>query len=106
MTTISYNNKLICETYKEDRTLRVKVNAGFAVVDQKSRVVGLTVLFQAKLANGDVVLPGSKAYIKEKLLRDSPAFKESFEADTISERFIVVDLSMVDFIAPPPGDAA
>lgn len=103
---ISYNNKLICETYKGDRDLRTKVNAGFAVVDQKSRVIGLKVLVSAKLANGDFVPAGSTAYVKEKLLRDSPALKETYEADTIKERFLVVDMSLVDFVAPPPEDAA
>jgi hypothetical protein len=106
MANISYNNKLICETYKADRDLRKVVNNGFAVVEQKSKVVGLTVLMNAKLANGDIVLAGSKAYVKEKLLRDSQMFKETFEADTINERFLVVDLNHVDFIAPPSGDAA
>jgi hypothetical protein len=103
---ISYNNKLICETYKEDRTLRTKVSSGFATVEQKSRVIGLTVLVGAKLANGDYVPAGSKAYVKEKLLRDSPMFKESFEADTLSERFLVVDITLVDFISPPAEPAA
>lgn len=103
MNNTSFNNKLICETYKTDRTIRTKIVNGMATVDQKSQVVGLTVLMDAKLTNGDIIRAGSKAYIKEKALRDSPIFKESFECDTLSERFLPVDLSLVEFIVPPPS---
>lgn len=106
MSNISYNNKLICETYKADRTLRKVVSSGFATVEQKSQVIGLSVLVDAKLANGDTVRAGSKAWIKEKLLRDGQAFKESYECDTLAEKFLVVDLASVEFISPPTGEVA
>lgn len=106
MSNISYSNKLICETYKADRDLRKVVSNGFATVEQKSKIVGLTVLIDAKLLNGDIIRAGSKVFVKEATLRTSPALKESYECETMDQRFVVVDLALVEFISPPSGDAA
>lgn len=101
----SFNNRLVVETYQK-QGLQSKVSNGFAFVEQKVTVKGLTVLVDAKLADGTYVPRGSIAYIKEESLHTQPWAQKIYECDFIKGQFIVVDMTFVDFIAPPPSDAA
>lgn len=106
MSQFSLNNRLIVEVYKTDKSLRAEVKNGFAMVDQKVTLKGLRILMPATLANGKEVPAGSIAYIKEEILHNAPWAKTPLKADTMSEQFLVIDASVVDFIYTPPTDPA
>ena len=106
MTKYSLNNRLVLELYVTDKSLRSTVKSGMAFVSQKNNLVGLTVLMGATLADGREIVPGSKAYIKESTLHTAPWAKDALLCDTISDPFIIVDLTFVDFITGPAEPAA
>ena len=93
----SVSNKLVVEAYKKEG-LRAKERNGFAMLEQKSKLVGLKLLMPAVLANGDVIKKGAKAYIKEEWLHNFGS--KPMEAEGVSGQFIVVELSNVDFVQP------
>ena len=101
----SINNRLIVEAYKKEG-LRSTVQNGFARIEQKSSLKGLTVLMDAKMNDGFVILKGSTVYIKEEELHTKPWAQKVLESDTLGVPFIIVDLANVEFISQPPDDAA
>lgn len=101
----SFNNRLIVEAYRKDG-LKSHVSNGFAFIEQKVSLKGLTVLIDAKLSDGTLVPKGSTAYIKEELLHTAAWAQKILQSDTLPTQFIVVDITHVEFIAPPKGDAA
>lgn len=100
--TISLNNKLILETYKKEG-LRANVQNGFAKLDQKLTVKGLKVLMDASLTlNGGTFVPaGSIAYIREESLHTQQWAQKVLESEGVSQPFIIVDASNVEFISQP-----
>jgi hypothetical protein len=103
--TRSMNNRLVVEAYKKGE-LQSTVSNGFAFISQKVTVKGLKVLMDAKLNDGTFVPKGSTAYIKEESLHTQPWAQKVLESDTLKVPFIIVDLSSVEFIAPPSDEAA
>lgn len=101
----SFNNRLVVEPYQKG-ALQSTVTNGFAFITQKVTVKGLTVLMDAKLEDGTFVPKGSIAYIKEESLHTQPWAQKVLESDTLGVPFIIVDLANVEFISPPPNDAA
>lgn len=101
----SLNNRLVVEAYQKE-ALKTTVTNAFAMVQQKVALKGLTVLMDAHLIDGTVVPAGSKAYIREEILHTHPSVKNILECDTLGQKFLVIDMSLVEFIAPPTGDAA
>lgn len=101
----SFNNKLILEAYKQTE-IRPEGNRGWIQAGQKNNLKGLRVLIEAILPNGDTVLLGSKAWIKEDSLHTAAWAKDIRKCETISEEFILVTMNEVEFISPPAGDAA
>lgn len=93
----SINNRLITEVYKKEG-LKSSVNNGFAMVSQKVSVKGLKILTDAVLSDGSKIAVGSVAYIREETLHTHPSLKSVFESDAIGQPFMIVDLSLVDFI--------
>jgi len=96
----SINNRLILSEYVNAGQLKREVQHGIAMVSQKVTLHGLTVLMDSKLADGTWVPRGSKAFIKESLLHTSPWAKSTYQAEGIEGKFIIVDLTYVDFIVP------
>ena len=103
-TLYSTGNKLILESYKEDRGIRSNTSAvaGFAMADQKVKCHGLKLLADAFLTLGSEtkwVPAGSIAYIKEELLAKQPWAQKVLKSDAIVGDFIVIDIMHVDFIS-------
>jgi hypothetical protein len=98
----SFNNRLVVEPYKKGG-LQTTVSNGFAFVEQKVTVKGLTVLMDTKLADGTYVLKGSTAYIKEEALYTQAWAQKILESDFITGNFIIVDMIHVEFVTPPGG---
>ena len=99
-TTQSFNNRLVVEAYKKE-DLKTNNSSGFAMIQQKVTVKGLRVLLDAKLNDGTVILKGSTAFIKEESLHNLPWAKAILESEAVEGRFIIVDISNVEFIKPP-----
>lgn len=94
---MSVNNRLIVETYKEDRGLKSTVSNGFAMVQQKVSVKGLKLLAGGTI--GDIfVSKGSLVYIRESSLQSQPWAKASFTSDAIDGEFMIVDASHIEFV--------
>lgn len=96
----SFNNRLILAPYAEERVLKAKESNGFAMLAQKSSIVGLGVLVDCKLSDSTFIQAGSTAYIKEQLLYTQEWAKQVLESKEIEGKFIIVDLVYVDFIKP------
>jgi hypothetical protein len=98
-------DKLILEAYKRTE-IKSEIKSGWSAgPDQKSYLKGLKVLLDAKLSNKETILAGSIAYLKEESLHNILG-KNKYKSDTLSGEFIVVNLNDVEYIVPPPGDAA
>ncbi len=102
MNVTALNNRFILEPYKGDRTLKSSSSNGFAIVQQKVSVVGLTVLADALInhgtPHGQMYPKGSKAYIKEEALFTQPWAQKAYESDAIEGKFIIVDSAHVEFV--------
>ena len=99
--TTSLNNRFILEPYKGDRALKANASSGFAIVQQKVSLVGLTLLADVDLARDVFVQTfskGSKAYIKEEELFTQQWALKVFESDAIQGKFIIVDAAHVQFV--------
>lgn len=99
--TYSLNNKLVLEPYLEGRTLTANKDAairGFATPVQKVAIIGLKLLLDARLSDGRTVKAGSLAYIKQHNLHTQEWAKNQHESDVIPSKFIIVDLTHVEFL--------
>lgn len=104
MNVVSLNNRFLLEPYKGDRALKANTATGFAIVQQKVSVVGLTLLADAVVQldtkNVETLEKGSKVYIREELLFTAPWAQKAYESDAIEGKFIIVDSSQVEFVVP------
>lgn len=96
----SLNNRLIVEIYKKEG-LRSEVKNGFALVDQKTSVKGLTILVDTKLTDGTYIEAGSKAWVREEALHTRPWAQKALKSEAINQPFLIVDLTDIEFITPP-----
>lgn len=100
----SLNNRILLEPYKADGALKTTERNGFAMITQKMTVVGLRVMMEARIKTsehlGVVVNVGDTAYIREELLHTQPWAKKVLECSVVEGQFIIVDLSLVEFIVP------
>ena len=103
--TRSFNNRLVVEAYQKEG-LKSTVSNGFAFIQQKVSVKGLTVLMDSQLSDGTFIPKGSIAYIKEESLHTAPWAQKILESDTMKTPFIIVDITNVEYIVPPNGEAA
>lgn len=97
----STNNKLILQPYEQGQGLKSEIRNGIAFVSQKTTLVGLKLLVEARLADGSYLPAGSVVYLDESLLC-SPSSKWAKDVKTCSalrdKNFIVADLSCVTLI--------
>lgn len=94
------NGRFILETYKEDRALKATVSNGFAMVQQKVSLKGLTVLADvfSPVTGQPLARKGDKAFIREASLQSQPWAKASFTSDAIEGEFMIVDVSHIEFV--------
>ncbi|CAM6004801.1 unnamed protein product [Sphagnum balticum] len=59
-----------------------------------------------RLKDGTFIQSGSIAYVKEELLHTSAWAQKILESDTFPKPFIIVDMTNVEYIVPPSGEAA
>lgn len=64
----SVNGRILCEPYTGSKALQSQVSSGFATVKQKSGLIGLKVIADAKLSDGTEVKAGQTAYFSEEML--------------------------------------
>lgn len=95
----SVNHLIACEPYKGARGIRSKISSGVAVVQQKTGVVGLRVVADAKIDKDTIVKAGSIVYIKEEILYTyKDMYASVLECSDIKEPFILANYSHVAFI--------
>lgn len=94
----SFNRKIVCEPYKATNGLKSKVSRGVAVVQQKTEVVGLKVLRDAKVDNDLELKSGDVVYLKEETLHTIKQYQYPLECVDIEEPFVIVDFGHVDFV--------
>lgn len=94
------NGRFILETYKEDRALKATVTNGFAMVQQKVSLKGLTVLADvtSPVTGQYLARKGDKAFVREASLQSQPWAKASFTSDAIEGEFMIVDMSHIEFV--------
>lgn len=100
-------NKFIVESYKKEG-LRSTERNGFAFVDQKLSLKGLKLLVDASVTiNGltHIVPKDSTVYIKEEVLHTHPWAQKALQCDAIEGPFLIVEMSYVEFVAPPQEKA-
>lgn len=96
----SLNNRLVLEQYIKEG-LKAKVSGGIATPGQRDGLKGLKVLMTAVLTlpYGEQRIPaGSIAYIREEVLHTHPWASKPLTCDKLSEKFMLVDLTYVEFI--------
>jgi hypothetical protein len=96
--TYSINNRLILEPYVKE-ALKSEIRSGIATPGQRDGLKGLKLLMDAHLADGGFFPKGSTAYIKEETLHNHSAtvFKH-LSCNTITGKFMVVELNFVEFV--------
>lgn len=94
----SFNRKIVCEPYKAKAGLKSKINRGVAVVQQKTEVIGLKVLIDAKVDNELQLKTGDIIYVKEETLHTVKSYQNALECPDIKEPFVIVDFGHVDFV--------
>lgn len=99
MTKTSLNSRFILEPYASERVMKAKETNGFAMIAQKTSVVGLKLLVDVKLPNGELISAGNRAYIKEEYLYTQPWAKNVYESNGVQGKFIIVDLNYIEFVS-------
>jgi hypothetical protein len=90
----SVNNKLILEPYKGGKGLQAQVKSGFATVQQKNKLVGLKLMANAQVRNGDRVLDlpaGATIYFTEEVVYLHQMYHTVLTSDSIVEPFVMGD---------------
>lgn len=100
----SVNHIIVCKPYKGARGLKAKISSGVAVVQQKTEVIGLEVLRDAKINENTVVKKGSMVYIKEEILyAHKDTYSVELTCEDIGEPFILAHYAHVAFIKGKNG---
>lgn len=94
----SLNNRIIVEPYIKEG-LKPKISGGIATPGQRDGLKGLKVLVDAYLSDGTKVEVGDKVYIREEVLHTHPWASKTLTCDSIEGKFLIVDLTYVEFIA-------
>src|ERR1700722_9203554 len=102
--TFSVNNRLILEAYVKEG-LKPRIQGGIATPGQRDGMKGLRVLMGTTLSDGRQIPKGSTAYIREEILHNHPWASKPLSCETIPGKFIVVELSYIEYFTTP-DDAA
>jgi len=98
------NNRLIVEVYVQTG-IKSEIRNGMAMPGQRDGFKGLRVLVGTNLPDGTHIPAESLAYFREEALYNVPWTKKVFKCDTVTEPFIIADLSNVDMIRTPDSAA-
>ena len=97
----SLNDQLIVEPYKHGQGLQSEIKNGLAFVKQKIDLIGLTLLAEARLSDGNYLPVGTVVYIPEDVLNlnTSQWAKNVRKCAALGDKeFIVVDKKHVVLI--------
>jgi hypothetical protein len=97
---VSLNNRFIVEQYVKSGLI-AKISGGIATPGQRDGLKGLKVLVDATVSSPNFyqrIPAGSIVYIKEEALHSHPAFSKPLTADGIEGKFLIVDLSFIEFV--------
>jgi len=95
----SVNFNIICKPYRGSRGLKSKIVSGVATVQQKTEVIGLEVLQDAKIDKDTLIRKGSMVYIREDILYShKDMYSVEMTCSDIGEPFIIANYGHVVFI--------
>jgi len=95
------NNKLIIEPYEGIRKVEAKVTSGFATIKQRTNLIGLKVLLDGTITQGQNVIEvkeGQIVYYQENTLYSQAWAKEVYTCDDIKKPFILAEAAYVILI--------
>jgi len=97
---VSYGKNIICKPYQGKKELKSEIRGGVAMITQKSQIVGLKVLKDAKIDGGVVIKAGDTVYLKEDVVYSNKTYHEnmSFTTENIEGSYVVVDYNSVLFV--------
>lgn len=88
------NRNIICKPEKIIKAIRSKVTRGFATIEQKSSLVGLSVMADSKIGELEVT-SGDTVYVLEEVMHSVPQYTSEKSCDAFEEPFVVIDSSHV-----------
>jgi hypothetical protein len=113
----SMNNRFVVEPYMSDRQIKTTGGQGFAMIQQKVKLVGLKLLMSVRTdqvhqiavdgfqSSGPIMIPsGATVWIKEELLYTQEWAKKIYECEAVEGKFIIVDKAFVEFISSDVPD--
>ena len=95
------NNKVILEPYKGVRKLESQVKNGFATTKQKTNLVGLKVIVDGTVSQGQGVIEikkGQTVYYPEEILYNQKWSKDIYTCKDIGEPFILAEAAYIVLI--------
>lgn len=95
---ISFNRKIVCEPYVSKGAIESEIKKGMAFVKQKSKVIGLKILMEAKIDEKTTLPKGFLVYILEEVLHTQTNYQKPLTCDAIKEPFVLVDFGHVIFV--------
>ena len=96
---ISLNNKIICEPYTGGRGIKSKITSGVSIIQQKTGIIGLKVLQDAKINDTLTITKGSTIYIKEEILYTyADLYSKVLDCKDIKEPFVLAEFSHLVFV--------
>ncbi len=97
----SYNDKLVLTPYQLGQGMTSKVVGGLARPEQKSSIVSLTLLLEARLNSGEYIPAQSKVFFDEEFLSVSQEAKKIKTSSLVEGSFILMNLRDVVAIEVP-----
>lgn len=96
---MSLNQKVLCSPYKGDRKPQAQVRNGLATVKQRTAIVALKVLADARINDQLTIKKGSLVHLHENLLATRQSVTTALESEVIGEPFVAVDFGDILFVS-------
>jgi hypothetical protein len=96
-------NKFLVKPYEVDRSLRSNSSSGFAMIEQRAYLKGLTTIMEAHITVGRefVVVPtGSTVFVKEEEFFKPGGIHKIYKSEGDDVEVQIVDVASVEFIDP------
>lgn len=94
---ISFNRKIVCEPYVSKGAIQSEVKQGMSFIKQKSAVIGMKVLMDARIDDSIEIKAGSLVYILEETLHNQAAYQKPLSSTGVKEPFVLIDFGHVVF---------
>jgi hypothetical protein len=94
-------NKFIVEPFAGERAIRGNSSSGMLFIEQKTSLKSLKTLSDTYLTTGSfvrMVPSGSLIFVKEEQFHAPGWGQKIFDAEGVKEKFMIVDISFVEFI--------